>query len=96
MVDITEEMTVVEATEKGYYKMTILEDVTMCIAITGTEEVENSQTYVEYIEALYYAPILLDIKEFFRCEARKDLEEQRKLEDEAIEKEIEELTNQII
>ena len=83
-VETTKKMTVVEATEKGY-KMTILEDTTMCIAVIKTEMLVNSQAPKDFIEEFYTNMTKDHWKNAVLELLKKELLEKRAAEDKAME-----------
>ena len=87
-VDTVVEMTVVEATEKGY-KMTILEDNTMCSAITETNEIANEQSAEDYLQTHYQTIIENDMTKEFIALWEKELKEAREVEDKEIRDRVE-------
>jgi len=97
-VEIEKEITREEAIEKDFTIKEILENEIDCIAIVWTEEIENEEEPIEYIERIYRQPALDDIAIFLEAFIRKQLwtDEKIKKEEEKAKKELEKQIKNII
>ena len=91
---IIKEMLVSEANEKKFTIKKVLEDVTMCEAITWEEEINNPQTEVEFLEAKMSELINNFAKQKLLEDKKRQLAEKRNEEDKALEQEVETLIKQ--
>lgn len=88
--DVTTEMEVKTARAENFRIEEVLEDETMCLAITGQTEVANTQSAAEFVWEFYQKMIDNDMANEYKRINKRELEETRRLEDEAIDKAVEE------